>query len=97
MTRLLREGRNRTQHWPSKPLAPFESLFTAYFDTGWREIYELFIVGRGAPTRETKTYLDRLSNRFGLEVTYRQYKLASYKLALYAKLQATLFQHVRVS
>jgi len=54
----------------------------AYFDTGLRKMYELFIVGRGALTLETQSYLDRLRNRFGLEVNYRQYKIGSYSLPL---------------
>jgi hypothetical protein len=54
----------------------------AYFDTVDRENPELFIVGRGAPTRETRGYLDRLRNRFGLEINYRQYKIGSHRLAL---------------
>ena len=54
----------------------------AYFDTGIRDTSELFIVGRGAPTRETRSYLDHLRNRFSLEVNYRQYKIGSHKLVL---------------
>lgn len=54
----------------------------AYFDTGLRKMYELFIVGRGAKTPETQIYLDRLRRRFGLEVNYRQYKIGSYHLVL---------------
>lgn len=54
----------------------------AYFDTVDRENPELFIVGRGAPTRETRGYLDHLRNRFGLEINYRQYKIGSHRLAL---------------
>lgn len=54
----------------------------AFFDAGLQKMYELFIVGRGAPTHETQDYLDRLRNRFRLEVNYRQYKIGSYSLAL---------------
>jgi hypothetical protein len=54
----------------------------AYFDTGLRKMYELFIVGRGAPTKGTQSYLDRLRNRFGLEINYRQYKIGSHRLVL---------------
>ena len=54
----------------------------AHFDTGDRQNSELFIVGRGAPTRETRGYLHHLRNRFGLEIKYRQYKIGSHRLAL---------------
>ena len=54
----------------------------AHFDAADRGKYELFIVGRGAPTTETQGYLDHFRNRFGLEINYRQYKIGSYRLAL---------------
>jgi hypothetical protein len=54
----------------------------AYFDSADRGNSELFIVGGGAPTRQTQGYLDHLRTRFGLEIGYRQYKIGSHRLAL---------------
>jgi len=54
----------------------------AHFDTQLQKAYELFIVGRGIPTSETQSYLDRLRNRFGLKINYRQYKIGSHQLVL---------------
>jgi len=54
----------------------------AYFDAGHKEYSELFIVGRGAQTLETRSYLDHLRDRFGLEISYRQYKIGTHQLAL---------------
>jgi hypothetical protein len=54
----------------------------AYFDAGDRKNTELFIVGRGAPTRPTRAYLDQLRDLFGLEVNYRQYKIGSHRMVL---------------
>jgi hypothetical protein len=54
----------------------------AYFDTDVRQNAQLFIIARGAPTRETGAYLDHLRNRFGLKINYRQYKIGSYQLVL---------------
>lgn len=54
----------------------------AHFETELQKEYELFIVGRGTPTSETQSYLDRLRNRFGLKINYRQYKIGSYQLVL---------------
>lgn len=54
----------------------------AHFETELQKEYELFIVGRGIPTSETQSYLDRLRNRFGLKINYRQYKIGSHQLVL---------------
>lgn len=54
----------------------------AYFDAGHKEYSELFIIGRGAQTLETRSYLDHLRNRFGLEISYRQYKIGTHQLVL---------------
>jgi hypothetical protein len=53
----------------------------AYFDTA-RQNSELFIIGRGIPTPETRSYLSHLRKRFGLEINYRQYKIGSHRLTL---------------
>jgi hypothetical protein len=55
----------------------------AYFDPGKRkDEHALFIISRGASTAESQNYLDYIPSRFGLDVTYLQYKLGSNHLDL---------------
>jgi hypothetical protein len=76
---------------PGRPFEmPLDSCSTiSYFDAADRKLYELFIIGRGEPTREARSYLDHLRKHFGLEVNYLRYKIGSHRLVPLSQRKAT--------